>query len=77
MQKLVHSKDTVSELERSNVVYCIPCADCSATYVGETKRKLGNRLDDHRRAVQKADFEVSALAEHVRRLDHRVDWESA
>ena len=43
--KLMHPKDTVSEMERSNVVCCIPCVDCSATYVGETKRKLGERVD--------------------------------
>ena len=75
MQKLVHPKDTVSELERSNIVYCIPCADCSTTYVGETNKKLGKRLAEHRRAVPKANFKVSALAEHVWKLDHRVDWE--
>ena len=56
MRKLVHPKDTISELERSNIVYCIPCADCSSTYVGETKGKLGKRLDEHRRVVQKGRF---------------------
>ena len=62
---LVHPKDTVLDLERSNIVYCIPCADCSATCVGETKRKLGKRMHKHKRAVQKVDVEVSAIAEHV------------
>ena len=74
-QRLVHPKDVVPKMERSNVVYCIPCADCPASYVGETKRRLGKRMDEHRRAVQKAEFEVSALAEHAWKSDHRVDWE--
>ena len=33
-------------------------------------------MEEHRRAFQKADFEVSALAEHAWKLDHRVDWEN-
>ena len=74
MRRLVHPKDVVPEMERSNIVYCIPCADCPATYVGETKRRLGKRVDQHRRAVHKAEVEVSALAEHVWKSDHRVDW---
>ena len=77
MKKLVHSKDVAPDIERSNVVYCIPCASCHATYVGETKRKLGKRVEEHtpcRKAVQKAEVEVSALAEHAWRCDHRVDW---
>ena len=39
-RKLVHPKDVVSEKERPNVVYRIPCEGCPATYVGQTKRRL-------------------------------------
>ena len=70
-QRLVHPKDVVPKMERSNVVYCIPCADCPASYVGETKRRLGKRMDEHWRAVQRAEVEVSALAEHAWKSDHR------
>ena len=38
------------------------------------KRKLGKRVDEHRKAVQKVEVEVSALAKHVWKSDHRVDW---
>ena len=61
-------------MKKSNVVYCIPCAECPATYVGETKRKLCKRVDEHMRAVRMADFNSSALAEHAWNADHRVDW---
>ena len=32
-------------------------------------------MEQHRKAVQKAEVEVSALVEHVWKSDHRVDWE--
>ena len=61
-------------MKKSNVVYCIPCAESPATYVGETKRKLCKRVDEHMRAVRMTDFNSSALAEHAWNADHRVDW---
>ena len=57
MQRLVHLKDVIPEMERLNVVYDISCAGCPGTYMylGETKRRLGKRRDKHQRTVQKAD----------------------
>ena len=73
-QSLVHPKDAIPDMKKSNVVYCIPCAECPVTYVGETKRKLCKRVDEHMRAVRMADFNSSALAEHAWNAGHRVDW---
>ena len=55
-------------------MYCIPCVDCPATYVRETKSRLGKRIDEPKRAVQITEVEFSPLAEHVCKSDHRVDW---
>ena len=52
----MHSKDLVPKKERPNVVYHILRGGCPATYmyVGQTKRMLEKRINEHRRAVQKA-----------------------
>jgi len=57
-QMLSHPKDPVPDLHGQDVVYKIPC-----TYIGQTGRKLSQRLDE--RAVRQADFNSSALAEHA------------
>ena len=73
-QMLSHPKDPVPDLQRRDVVYKIPCAACSSSYIGQTGRKLSQRLDEHRRAFRQADFNSSALAEHAWTCDHAVDW---
>ena len=44
---LVHPKDKLDKKDKAGLVYHIKCADCSATYVGETERKLGKRMTEH------------------------------
>ena len=73
-QRLVHPKDAIPDMEKSGVIYCIPCAECLATYVEETKRKLCRRMDEDKRAVRMADFGVSAIPEHAWNAGHGVDW---
>ena len=57
------------------MVYKIPCASCNSSYIGQTDRKLSQRLDEHRHAVRQADFNSSAWAEHAT-CDHAIDWTS-
>ena len=69
-------KDRPSKTELSSVVYKIPCANCRASYIGQTKRKLKQRISEHKRAVSRADFSTSALAEHAWTCEHPVDWKN-
>ena len=73
-QRLVHLKDPLPDMERSNMVYRIPSAECPATYIGETKRKLCKRIEEHKRALRMCDFNASAVAEHAWNAGHHADW---
>jgi hypothetical protein len=55
---LSRPKDPIPDLQKSSVVYKIPCACCPASYVGQTSRRLGQWLEEHKR---QADFNSSAL----------------
>ena len=44
---LVHPKDK-QEKDLTECVYKVPCANCDKTYIGETGRKFGVRLQEHR-----------------------------
>jgi len=62
---LSHPKDPEPDLQREDMVYKIPFTACNSSYIGQTGKKLSQKLDEHRRAVRQADFNSSALAEHT------------
>ena len=65
-------KDPTSTLQKSGVVYCIPCRTCSSVYVGQTGKLLKTRVD----AVRYGKSDVSAVAEHVWIDKHDIDFQS-
>ena len=38
------AKDPIPLLDTADAVYNIPCSDCTATYIGTTKRSLKTRI---------------------------------
>ena len=89
---LVHPKDKLEKEGTPNCVYEIPCKNCSHTYVGETKRQFGVRLNEHKKEADKAasnkftrsqrkesqsEINKSAITDHVARNNHIIDWEGA
>ena len=89
---LVHPKDKVDQLQTCECVYEIPCKNCKKSYVGETGRAFGIRLNEHRkeaeqmsskkftRATRKDSVEEvhkSAITDHVAQHNHVIDWEGA
>ena len=66
--------DVIPDMQKSGVVYKIPCASCPASYIGQTGCRLQQRLDEHKRAIRQTDFNASPLAEHAWTEQHQVDW---
>ena len=65
---LVHPKDATPKLDKTGVVYEVKCQTCNSTYVGETGRTLGKRLEEHKKASS------SAIHEHMTNTNHEMDW---
>ena len=49
-----------------NVIYMVQCNRCNLQYIGETKRRLKDRFNEHRRAVDKTNIKSkpTTVSEH-------------
>ncbi|XP_062704621.1 uncharacterized protein LOC134286935 [Aedes albopictus] len=73
---LCNLKDKVPADEKSGI-YQIPCQNCPAVYIGQTRRKFKIRLREHKHAVENKRTNESSVAVHTTHLDHAADWENA
>ena len=67
-QMLVHPKDKRDPLNTTEVIYCVPCKNCKKAYIGETCRKFGKRLEEHRAETEKVATNVRTRA--TRKASH-------
>ena len=65
-------KDAIKKEDTQNVVYEISCLDCNSKYIGQTKRKLKIRVNEHKRDI-KSDDPKSEIARHAK-TGHKVNW---
>lgn len=49
------------------------CGDCDATYVGQSKRQLTTRVDEHRNSVRRGASN-SVIADCIR-FNHNFEWD--
>ena len=72
---IVLGKDRNEKLEKSNVVYKINCNNCNASYVGQTCRRLGVRLKEHRKKYSDEDRNSSL---HIHRIEnnHTINFDT-
>ena len=71
--EITRVKDPLPMEKQSMVVYQVPCS-CGQSYIGKTIRRLESRLKEHKDACSRGLLEKLAIAEHVWRNDHPVDW---
>ena len=85
---VVHPKDKVKDEEKTELIYCVPCKNCSSSYVGETGRKFGLRVKEHKkevdcftagtqsrasRARESSVTHKSAITDHAVEENHVID----
>ncbi|XP_072427995.1 uncharacterized protein [Chiloscyllium punctatum] len=51
-QQLTRTKDPILSMSKTNVVYKIPCKDCTKHYIGQTGRQLTIRIHEHQLATK-------------------------
>jgi len=69
-------KDRLPLYSRSNVVYKIKCLHCDASYVGQTRRLLKQRIDEHKNHIRRDTSQTSVITEHRLKFSHDFDWEN-
>jgi len=89
---VVHPKDKVNDKEKTELIYRVPCKNCSSSYVGETGRKFGPRIKGHKKEVDSftADTQTrasraressvthkSAITDHAVGENHVIDLDKA
>lgn len=58
-------------------VYAVPCS-CGSSYIGETKRSIKTRLNEHIKAIQNKAVTKSAICEHLAyNEDHFIRFDQA
>ena len=80
-QKLIstNSKEKTSIMATSNVIYRFTCTTCKLQYVGQTYRRLADRVKDHipRWVVMHADKTArTKITEHIVNEGHVCDKDS-
>ena len=69
-EQLVRPKDITPKEQKAGVIYEILCKNCHRTYIGETSRTLGKRMEEHKKMTS------SAVNEHCKTTGHIMDWEN-
>ena len=73
---LTKVKDPSPINSRAGAVYKIPCAECPASYVGETGRTLECRIKEHKRSIGNEDTRNNIAVHHMS-TKHQMNWEEA
>ena len=59
---------------KKDLIYKIPCRDCSLCYIGETAQWYDEREKQHKRCIRNHD-ENNALFRHIRETGHDIAWD--
>ncbi len=72
LKAMLYYKD-YSTPDPRGVIYKLDCNECEMAYVGETGRRLVQRVKEHKRACRPQSQEKSAIAKHCKEFGHTFD----
>ena len=64
-------KDKTTIDNSTEIVYKICCTNCPAVYIGQTKRALKNRINEHK----KCSNPDSVISQHINKFNHIFHWD--
>jgi hypothetical protein len=70
-------KDKTDYMCKNNTVYKIECNNCNATYVGQTKRHLKTRINEHMKNRTLDESRHSVVTSHMIEHNHSFKWQDA
>jgi len=65
-------KDSIKYDANNNIVYKILYNNCNASYVGQTKRQLKTRINEHMKNI-KVESRHSVIIKHMLKKNHTFD----
>lgn len=68
-------KDQANRTERKEMVYKIPCTQCSLVYIGESRQKISTRLKQHAYTCRRPQATDTALSLHAKTLHHTLNFD--
>jgi len=68
-------KDKIPNDSKSEVIYKINCKDCNKSYIGQTKRFIRTRTNEHRNDIKNKNTKTG-LAHHALMEGHSFDLEN-
>ena len=68
------AKDPIPILDTADFIYNILCTDCTATYIGTTKRPLKIRIYEHLKDVYNPPEKWTTLSKHAWKQDQKFNF---
>jgi len=68
-------KDDHKTEEKSSVIYKVDC-NCGKSYIGQSSRKLRDRVNDHKGYIRKKSADSALAAHELNNENHKFDFDN-
>lgn len=69
---LCNYKDKEPKMHSSGI-YSVGCKNCDLIYIGQSRRRIETRIQEHIRHTNNRNYDKSGVAEHMIECDHNID----